>query len=211
MKKYIQLLLIPCLILALTACDSSINRIDRTFTLVQENITKIVNELTEIQLLESHVQDDFETTLKASEDLSAFRAEDSVILQNVNQRSEHLNNLADLINELDKLIEEINNQEPNKDEQIKAQVDAIVAELEPLTANLKVYLKDYQDSLQPEKQTYQAVANPNNDYTTFFKVFDNVNILNKTNQINLEKVLGYFEPINAKLIDFKVYLTNLKK
>lgn len=211
MKKYIQLLLIPCLILALTACDSSINRIDRTFTLVQENITKIVNELTEIQLLESHVQDDFETTLKASEDLSAFRAEDSVILQNVNQRSEHLNNLADLINELDKLIEEINNQEPNKDEQIKAQVDAIVAELEPLTANLKVYLKDYQDSLQPEKQTYQAVANPNNDYTTFFKVFDNVNILNKTNQINLEKVLGYFEPINVKLIDFKVYLTNLKK
>ncbi|UPQ85574.1 YkyA family protein [Ignavigranum ruoffiae] len=211
MKKYIQLLLIPCLILALTACDSSISRIDRTFTLVQENITKIVNELTEIQLLESHVQDDFETTLKASEDLSAFRAEDSVILQNVNQRSEHLNNLADLITELDKLIEEINNQEPNKDEQIKAQVDAIVAELEPLTANLKVYLKDYQDSLQPEKQTYQAVANPNNDYTTFFKVFDNVNILNKTNQINLEKVLGYFEPINAKLIDFKVYLTNLKK
>ena len=86
-----------------------------------------------------------------------------------------------------------------------------MAELEPLTANLKVYLKDYQDSLQPEKQTYQAVANPNNDYTTFFKVFDNVNILNKTNQINLEKVLGYFEPINAKLIDFKVYLTNLKK
>lgn len=210
MKRHVKLLLIPIFLFMLSGCDSSLNRTERTIDLIQENITKIINELNEIQLLESHVQEDFETTLHTSDDLSAFMDNDAVIYQNLDQRMTHLDNLAELKQALETYLEELSIQEDKLDENLLQQINSLKDNLTPLSDNLLIYIDDYKASINPERQTYQSIANPENNYTTFFKVFDNVNILYKTNQINLDNILGYFESINAKLIDLKVFITNLK-
>lgn len=210
MKKIMKLVLVSSVLIFLSGCNSSIDRIDRTFTLLQDNITKIVNELTEIQLSESHLQKDFETTLSATEDLSAFKKEDSVINQNLTQRKDHIKKLDELIEEIDNLHEEISSQNFS-DDSLKTQAESIQEQIVKLSSNLKVYTKDYKSNLELERLTYESIANPDIDYDSFFKVFENINTLALTNQMNLEKVLGFFEDINTKLINIKVYLTTLKE
>lgn len=210
MKKIMKLVLVSSVLIFLSGCNSSIDRIDRTFTLLQDNITNIVNELTEIQLSESHLQKDFETTLSATEDLSAFKKEDSVINQNLTQRKDHIKKLDELIEEIDNLHEEISSQNFS-DDSLKTQAESIQEQIVKLSSNLKVYTKDYKSNLELERLTYESIANPDIDYDSFFKVFENINTLALTNQMNLEKVLGFFEDINTKLINIKVYLTTLKE
>lgn len=204
--KYFTLLVTVFMI---TACKNNIVRSERTFTLLQENITNIVNELSEIQLQESYIQKDFEATLNASDDLSAFTKLDSKIYKNLDQRKMHLDNLSQLNEDLLKLRDELSNEDFSKDKNLQSQVQTITDALSPLSKDLQIYIDDYQASLKPEKETYQSVANKEIDYHSFANVFVNINTLNQTNLINLEKVLGYFENINANIIDAKVYITNL--
>lgn len=210
MKRLIKLFIILSTFLTISACGNNIVRSERTFTLLQENITSIVNELNEIQLQESYIQQDFESTLNASDDLSAFKNMDADIYKNLKQRKSHLDNLNKLNQELIKLQEEISNENFSNDEDLEKQVNSLTELLSPLRNDLQVYIDDYLNSLQPEKETYQSVANNEIDYHSFANVFDNVNTLNQTNLMNLEKVLGYFENINANIIDIKVYITNKK-
>lgn len=210
MKSLFKPILLLATIIILTACGNNIVRSERTFTLLQENITKIVNELSEIQLQESYIQKDFEATLNASEDLSAFTDIESDIYKNLNQRQNHLKALNELNEKLKKLKDEIANEDFSNDKQLQDQVNTITDALDPLHQDLQVYIDDYTASLKPEKETYQSVANKKIDYHSFANVFDNINTLNRTNLINLEKVLGYFEQINANIIDIKVYITNLE-
>ena len=210
MKSLFKPILLLATIIILTACGTNIVRSERTFTLLQENITKIVNELSEIQLQESYIQKDFEATLNASEDLSDFTDIESDIYKNLNQRQNHLKALNELNEKLKKLKDEIANEDFSNDKQLQDQVNTITDALDPLHQDLQVYIDDYTASLKPEKETYQSVANKKIDYHSFANVFDNINTLNRTNLINLEKVLGYFEQINANIIDIKVYITNLE-
>lgn len=209
MKNIFKIGLIIVLLSCITACDNTFKRAERTTTLLQEDITTVVNELTEIQLLESYVQKDFESTLQASKDLSAFMSDDSAIMQNVQKRQEHLNKLSELLSDLEQLNKELNDQMKTKDPSLNQQVTDIRSILSALMKDLTVYTNDYKDNLKYEIQTYQSISNPNTDYHSFSQVFSNISKLNKTNQINLDSTLKYFETMNAKLIDLKVYLTNL--
>ena len=77
--------------LFIAGCNNSVERTDRTVSLVQENVTSIVNELTEIQLAEGNIQAEFENTIaNASDDLSYFANNDSPIQQNIQRRQQHL-------------------------------------------------------------------------------------------------------------------------
>ncbi len=209
MKKIFKISIIIGILLLTTACDNTVKRAERTTSLLQENITMVVNELSEIQLLESYVQEDFEATLNASKDLSVFKSENSEILQNVAKRQEHLNKLSEIISELEELNKELNTLKETKDNQINQQVLEIQNLLTPLIKDLTTYTNDYNSNITLESQTYQSISNPKTDYHSFSKVFSNVETLDKTNKMNLDALLKYFESINAKLIDFKVYLTNL--
>lgn len=210
MKTKGKLFLLSIILIFLTACDNSIERSDRTVTLIQENITAIVNELTEIQLNESNVQQDFEITLNKGDGLDQFDNEENEIFVNVKNRKEHLGNLEEYREEMVKLIEEISNQAdsgPLPADQINRQAEL----LGQLNDALIVYIQDYQGNVETERIIYRSVANPEMNIDTFYDVFDSVQVLAKNNQMNLEVVLGYFEPINTQLVNFKVYLANLNE
>lgn len=210
MKQTIRLLVLSLSILLLSACNSTIDRTDRTVTLVQENVTQIVNELTEIQLIESNLQAEFESTLNSSEDLSVFNENDTPLMQNINRRIEHLDLLTEHQLTLIELADELANQRDNTP-LAADQVDNHVILLSDLASSLTIYIEDYRNNLEMEKIIYKSIANPETDYTSFFAVFDRVDVLHTTNFINLEKVLTYFEPINAQLVNFKVFLANIKE
>ena len=93
----------------------------------------------------------------------------------------------------------------------KDQINEIIDLVSNLQKDLEVYSSDYLQNLDLESQTYQSIANPDTNFENFFKIFDTIEILMTNNEMNLEKVLTYFESINAHLIDFKVYLTNLQE
>lgn len=73
MKKTFQLFLLTFSVILLVACDNSLKRADRAIGLIQENVTQIVNELNEVQVLENNLQSEFETMLQSSEDLTTFQ------------------------------------------------------------------------------------------------------------------------------------------
>lgn len=197
--------------LFIAGCNNSVERTDRTVSLVQENVTSIVNELTEIQLAEGNIQAEFENTIaNASDDLSYFANNDSPIQQNIQRRQEHLTKLEEVRSELDTLIEEFSNQ-VDKSPLPADQVTNQITQLQGLSQEITTYITDYRDTIETESIVYKSIANPETDYTSFFAVFDSVSKLHTTNKINLERILGYFEPINAQLINFKVYLANLQE
>ncbi len=210
MKNLYRLTLLAlCLLLA--GCSQSLERSIRTTTLVQDNITAITNHLAEIQLLEESVQTDFESTLKAGEDdLSLFKSSDSAIQENVAKRRKLIQELQDNSDKLQELNDEMVSQ-LKRSEVPKDQINEIIDLVSNLQKDLEVYSSDYLQNLDLESQTYQSIANPDTNFENFFKIFDTIEILMTNNEMNLEKVLTYFESINAHLIDFKVYLTNLQE
>lgn len=205
----IVILLITTLFIA--GCDNSVERADKTVSLVQENVTSIVNELTEIQLAEGNLQAEFESTIaNAEDDLTYFASDDSPIQQNIQRRKEHLTKLEEVRGELDTMIEEFSNQADNSPLPTE-QVTNQITQLQKLSQEIVTYISDYRENIETESIVYKSIANPETDYSSFFAVFDSVSKLHTTNQINLERILGYFEPINAQLINFKVYLANLQE
>src|SRR5690625_6795668 len=85
----IVILLITTLFIA--GCDNSLERADKTVSLVQENVTSIVNELTEIQLAEGNLQAEFESTIaNAGDDLTYFASDYLTIQTNILHCKDHL-------------------------------------------------------------------------------------------------------------------------
>ena len=109
MKKTFQLFLLTFSVILLAACDNSLQRADRSIGLIQENVTQIVNELNEVQVLENNLQSDFETMLQSSEDLGIFDASDSLVQVNIDNRKDHLTSIAESISKLNELINELEN------------------------------------------------------------------------------------------------------
>lgn len=207
MKKTFQLFLLTFSIIFLAACDNSLQRADRAIGLIQENVTQIVNELNEVQVLENNLQNDFETMLQSSEDLGIFNANDSLIQVNIQNRKDHLTSITERISKLNELVAELENVKKS-DTIPTAQIDQVITHLSNLSADLSVYIADYQDNLTEESITFKSIANPETDYNTFFGVFDNINTLSTENHINLDKILVHFEPLTSLLINLKVFLVD---
>ena len=203
--KYLSILLISTL---LFGCDNSLERSKRTIDALQDNMTQIINILNEIQNEEENIQRDFEATLNSEDGLTAFGDENSAIQINVSEREYQLGLLSEQVVALEKYIEEFTtftDAELLDRQEVIQQIDLF----NQLQENLAVYSKDYQANIQSEQQIYYSLSDPEIDYNRFYQIFEQIETLMTTNHINLEKILGYFEPINTQLINFKIYLVNL--
>lgn len=207
MKKTFQLFLLTFSVILLVACDNSLKRADRAIGLIQENVTQIVNELNEVQVLENNLQSEFETMLQSSEDLTIFHANDSLVQVNIDNRKEHLESILESIKQLDELISELENLK-SSDTIPTTQMDQVITYLNDLSTDLNTYIIDYQENLVEEEITFKSIANPETDYRSFFGVFDNINTLATENSINLDKILVHFEPLTSLLINLKVFLVD---
>ena len=207
MKKTFQLFLLTFSVILLVACDNSLKRADRAIGLIQENVTQIVNELNEVQVLENNLQSEFETMLQSSEDLTIFHANDSLVQVNIDNRKEHLESMLESIKQLDELISELENLK-SSDTIPTTQIDQVITYLNDLSTDLNKYIIDYQENLVEEEITFKSIANPETDYRSFFGVFDNINTLATENSINLDKILVHFEPLTSLLINLKVFLVD---
>lgn len=207
MKKTFQLFLLTFSVILLVACDNSLKRADRAIGLIQENVTQIVNELNEVQVLENNLQSEFETMLQSSEDLTIFHANDSLVQVNIDNRKEHLESILESIKQLDELISELENLK-SSDTIPTTQIDQVITYLNDLSTVLNTYIIDYQENLVEEEITFKSIANPETDYRSFFGVFDNINTLATENSINLDKILVHFEPLTSLLINLKVFLVD---
>ena len=210
MKKKIIIMSLFFLIPFLVACEKSFERAERAITLTQEQVTSIINDLGKIQHLERDLQSDFEATIEKSEDLSSFASDDSPIMYNLEARRQHLKAIQEKELKLTNLVEELENQVKSTSLTTES-VQALINDVNALLNELTVYTTDYLNNIDLEKQTYQSIANPETDYASFFKVFDNINLLNSTNEINLERVLGYFEPLNTRLVNYKIELVKQRE
>lgn len=207
MKKTFQLFLLTFSVILLVACDNSLKRADRAIGLIQENVTQIVNELNEVQVLENNLQSEFETMLQSSEDLTIFHVNDSLVQVNIDNRKEHLESILESIKQLDELISELENLK-SSDTIPTTQIDQVITYLNDLSTDLNTYIIDYQENLVEEEITFKSIANPETDYRSFFGVFDNINTLATENNINLDKILVHFEPLTSLLINLKVFLVD---
>ncbi|MRI80565.1 hypothetical protein GIY11_00775 [Aerococcaceae bacterium DSM 109653] len=207
MKKTFQLFLLTFSVILLVACDNSLKRADRAIGLIQENVTQIVNELNEVQVLENSLQSEFESMLQSSEDLTIFHPNDSLVQVNIDNRKEHLESMLESIKQLDELISELENLK-SSDTIPTTQIDQVITYLNDLSTDLNTYIIDYQENLVEEEITFKSIANPETDYRSFFGVFDNINTLATENNINLDKILVHFEPLTSLLINLKVFLVD---
>lgn len=210
MKNKRKLIILPIVLLILAGCSQSVERADRTITLIQDNMTSIINLISEIQFNEQGLQGQFEEMINSEQELQAFQNEEAGIFVNIDQRNEYLTQLEENRTSLVGLREEIQAQSES-DGLPSDQVTQVDQNLEQLIGHLETYINDYRTNLEVEQQLYQSLANPNLDYTQFFGLFDQISVITTNNQMNLEKVIEYVEPINTILINLKVYLANLQE
>ena len=90
-----QILVLIVSVVLLSACGNSLQRAERTVGLIQDHVTAIIGKISEIQNQEADIQANFEATIKASEDLSAFNQADSPIEANVQKRQALLDEIDD--------------------------------------------------------------------------------------------------------------------
>lgn len=203
-----QILVIMISLVLLSACGNSLQRAERTVGLIQDHVTSIIGKISELQLQESDIQADFEATIQASEDLSAFKSDQSTIEENVQKRQDLLQEIETDREELLNLVDELQ-QIPNHQDLPQDQINQVIEYVTQLSEDLDHYVSHYQANLETEAITYKSIANPATDHESFFKVFDNVNLLYTENNMNLDKVLVHFESLNHLLVNLKVYLVNL--
>ncbi|WP_124057410.1 YkyA family protein [Vaginisenegalia massiliensis] len=207
--RHVIILVLACL--CLTACVNNLDKAERTVGLMQDDVTKIVSELNEIQVQEDNLQSDFETVLNKNQDnLAVFSEKDNLVENNIAQRRQHIQSIEEALKNLKELNKEFESYK-DKEKYPKQQIALIVSETYALDKDLTVYLSDYKTNLDLESQTFKSIANPKTDYKGFFGIFDNFNKLSTINSINLDKVLAHFEPLNRALINVKVEVVNMKE
>lgn len=210
MKKLIKSISVLLIILLIAGCSQSVERSDRTITLIQDNMTNVINIISEIQFNEQELQNQFESMINSEQELQAFANEEASIYQNIQTRQELLDKLEENRNALTDLRDEIKVQS-ERNELPADQVQQVDQFMDEFVNHLEVYITDYHANLTTEKQLYQSMANPELDYTQFFNVFDKISVLTTNNQMNLEKVIELVEPINTILINLKVHLANIQE
>lgn len=211
MKSIFKIVGLLLLSFVLIACDNSVNRADNTIGLIHEKVTMIINELDQIQTYESNLQADFESTLKdANDDLSIFNNSDTLIAQNIQKRKEHVEALKVQVDELVELTPEL---ETLMDAEVlpTSQFQQVNQMIDQLANDINYYIDNYESNLELESMTFKSIGHPETEYQSFFGVFDNINKISTYNLMNLDKVLGQFEPMNALLINIKVFLVNLQE
>ena len=211
MKKIKPFLLTVVLTLFVAGCDNSLERASNTIGLMQDQVTKIVNELYEVQNLENTLQSDFEEDLaNANNNLEYFNQDDILVMQNISERKTHLNNMNDAMKELNNLVPELESTKKNQNLP-SSDFDKLATMITNLQTDLSTYTDNYLPNLDLEAQTFQSIGNPNVDYNSFFKVFDNINTLSQDNLYYLDAVLKHFEPLNGLLVDTKVKIVTLQE
>ncbi|MBK0348427.1 YkyA family protein [Aerococcaceae bacterium zg-ZJ1578] len=209
MKKFKHIILCLAIPFFIAACDNSIERANNAIGLIQDQMTKLVNELYEMQNLENQLQANFEDDLKNSNDnLGYFNQENLLVIQNSALRLEHLTNMEKAITEIERLMPELingrkNNALPMND------FESLDKMIQSMKGDLSTYITDYRQNISLETQTFHSIGNPDIDYSNFFKVFDNINQLSETNLYNLDRLLVHFEPINQLIVDTKVKVVTL--
>ncbi|UUX34516.1 YkyA family protein [Fundicoccus culcitae] len=211
MKSISKIVGLMLLSFILVGCDNSVNRADNTIGLMQDKVTMIINELNQIQTYEANLQADFETTLQeANDDLAVFNNPDTLVEQNIQNRKEHLDTLKVQVQELVDLTPELETLMDSNDLPT-SQFQQVNQMINQLAVDINYYIENYQSNLELESMTFKSIAHPDTEYQSFFGVFDNINEISTYNLMNLDKVLGQFEPLNALLINIKVYLVNLQE
>lgn len=204
MKRIQQFVLVIISCLILVGCDNSLARADRTVGLIQEDITGILNALSEIQNTEAALQGNFETVL-ATNNLQTFNDPENDVQKNILHRqskiddiNKHRKNLAEMLKELTPLV--THEQLPGD------QMQQIIQFIQNLETELTIYVTDYAANLELESTSFKAIANPDYDYKAFFQAQKNINTLSETNLMNLDRLLPHFEPLRAALTNLKVDL-----
>lgn len=209
MKKLKTIIILLTATLFIAACDNSVQRASNAIGLIQDKVTKIVSDLYEVQNLENKIQLDFETDLTAANnELSYFNQDGIAVLQNVAKRKEHIESIDKSMKELKELVPELVN--TSKNTALPGQdFSTIETMIQNLETDLTKYTTDYLKNLDLEFQTFRSIGNPETNFASFFKVFDNINLLSAENLFNLDIVLKHFEPLNSLLVDTKVRVITL--
>lgn len=206
--KTTKIIISLSLALMLAGCANSLERAKRTVGLIQDNVTLLIGNISEIQNREFDLQKDFEATIQLKEDLSGFGMEDNPLHQNINNRRELLNEMEESRQQLLQLCEDLE-EIPAHDQLPKDQIQRVIEYTRNLCENTDHYIANYLENLKTEDVTYKSVNSKSIDHERFFKVFSNVNMLYTENNMNLDKILNYFESLNTLLVNLKVYLVNL--
>ncbi|MGF3195770.1 YkyA family protein [Facklamia sp. P13055] len=204
-KKILILLSLSILIIA---CGNSLERAKRTVGLIQDNVTLIIGNISEIQNRELDLQQDFEATINLSEDLSGFGQSDNPLNKNIAKRKDLLAEMEESRQQLLELCQELKDI-PENDQLPKDQITRVIEYTTNLCDKTDIYISNYLENIEIEDQSYQSITSEEIDHESFFAVFDNVNLLYTENNMNLDQILEYFEPLNTLLVNLKVYLVNL--
>ncbi|MGX7349362.1 YkyA family protein [Dolosicoccus paucivorans] len=205
MKKITYVSFLLFITIFLVGCSKSLPRAERIIGLMQEEMTSLVAQLNELQALEDELQQDFESTLDQDHSLELFADTDSPIQQNVFLRKDTINQLRQTLDTILSLENELLDLKDKKN--IPEDVlNTIHQEVNAMDEAMDIFLKDYMDNLSLEEKAFASVASDDSNFGSFFKVIEDINTLSTTNEINLDRAITHFEPLNTTLVNAKVEL-----
>lgn len=205
MKKITYVSFLLFITIFLVGCSKSLPRAERIIGLMQEEMTSLVAQLNELQALEDELQQDFESTLDQDHSLELFADTDSPIQQNVFLRKDTINQLRQTLDTILSLENELLDLKDKKN--IPEDVlNTIHQEVNAMDEAMDIFLKDYMDNLSLEEKAFASVASDDSNFESFFKVIEDINTLSTTNEINLDRAITHFEPLNTTLVNAKVEL-----
>lgn len=178
-KKMITLAFTSAILLA--GCGSvDIEDVNQSAIEANESHQEIVSGFTSLYELESQIQDDFENSLVADEELSALADQSASVYENINQRHEVLKNIVAQSKALKKSAETI---EKFEGEELGAGLlNDLTNQLTELAESLEAYQEIYEGELTDQGNYFMSIADDEANHKIFIDGMTKINEQFRTSQ-----------------------------
>ncbi|CZQ82155.1 polysaccharide deacetylase family protein [Trichococcus collinsii] len=195
--------------LVLSACADQVKETTETMTQIKTEETEIVNQLNELQQLETALQEAFNASLASDEELKTFKDGSAAVFSNLEERR----TLTDSIESALEGLAETKDEFVAFDEETLPldQMQAIGETLDLFSENSLTYLAAYRDSLDKEEELLTGFGADDATFDTFFAGIEAINLNAETNQTNLAPVAEILTTLDAQLVELEAAIAAIGK
>lgn len=204
MQKYITGLLLVAAVFLLGGCGSTEDKVLSNIETIEEGTApELTNSIQSIIDYEKELSGLFNESL-TDEALTNFKDDQSALYQNLNERTELVEELGSFQEELTNLAEDFNNIEISESEQLTEEmINNTSAALTSLAEETEAIEMGYTDVASEETVFFETLAGESADYNTLTDGMEKVNELHS-------QVSEHYKSINDQLQAFQNYSNEIK-
>lgn len=192
MRKYIGTILVTVFIFILTGCGNAGDVESNVAVLEDETMPELTETLQRLIDHETELSEIFNASL-TDESLENFKNQDSVLYENLNERTEIVRSLQSFEEDLTSAAENIKNADISESERFNEEnIETLVGEITKLSETIGSIRTTYENVISSETAYLESLGGDDADYTMMSEGIAEVNDIHS-------QVLEHYETVNSQL------------